>query len=175
MAEIVLGWQEKHRLVYEYAQPYGILVETGLYNGGGATTTIANMHRGEGPLTLYALDISRGNVDKARAAGVQAFQGDSAVMLPQLLERIQRPACFWLDAHTASEGDEEDHSPLMAELDAILAWPHAAASTVLVDDLRMYGREGWPSLKEILLALGFPFLCLWGLQESDDILRLTPR
>lgn len=169
MVEVVLGWQEKHALVLEYARPYGVLVETGIYNGGGATTTIAGNHPGE--LALWAIDISRGNVDKARAAGVEAFEGDSSVMLPQLLERVDGPCCFWLDAHTASEAGEEDHSPLMAELDAVLAWPHARASTVLIDDLRMYGRDGWPTLEHVRVKV----LNVWVREERDDIMRLTPR
>ncbi len=174
----VLGFQEKHALVYQYARPYGVVVETGLYNGGGASTTIAKAHP---DMVCYAIDRQAANVDAARRAGVLAWLGDSGLVLQRLLKTLDRPACFWLDAHDASEGEEVDSSPLLDELHTIMAWPHAEASTVLVDDLRMYGRPGWPTMTAIRSAVGVGNLDMvprrsyaWDYLEWDDVLRLTP-
>jgi hypothetical protein len=172
MEVTVLQQSEKHRLVLEYAQPYGVLVETGLWNGQGATAT-AKEQRPE--LACYAIDIAEKNVIRVRLRGVAAWTGDSGVLLPRLLAPIERPACFWLDAHSATEGDDylaAHPSPLLAELHAILAWPHADRSTVLVDDLRLLGAPGWPARSELAeLDLGVR----WHAEDADDILRLTPR
>lgn len=165
---------DKHAMVHSYAQPYRVLVETGLCNRQGATITHAAEFR------CYAIDLQRENVTAAREAGVQAFEGDSALLLPQLLARLKEPACFYLDAHCVSEAGEEDTSPLLAELAAILDWPYAEESTVLIDDLRMMGRDGWPSVEDVRRAMRFQVggglvISVWHREERDDVMRLTPR
>lgn len=167
----LLGWQEKHELVYGYAEPYGVLVETGLWNGAGASTALA------GRLSCYVIDVDPENTRAAWAAGVVAYTGSSAALLGPLLcaQALNRPVCFWLDAHYVVEGDEflaEHPCPLLGELAAIRAWPHAAGSTVLIDDVRMLGSPGWPSHSELTDVL---VECPWTFEERDDILRLTPR
>ena len=165
----VLNQGEKHSLVLSHAAPYGILVETGLWAGGGATTSLVGQID-----RCYAIDAQHDNVIAARESGVEAFEGDSAIMLPQLLERLDRPACFWLDAHYVVEGDEflaAHPCPLLVELAAIQAWPYARESTVLIDDLRMMGSPGWPPIEHVRVKVSG----WWLIEESGDIMRLTPR
>ena len=109
----------------------------------------------------------------ARARGFDVRTGDSAYLLPMLLASRNGPAFFWLDAHLVEEAYEENSSPLDAELAAILAWPHAAGSVVLIDDVRMMGREGWPAVRGVL-EQAYVRPGHWAMEVKDDILRLTP-
>lgn len=166
-----LGPQEKHALIGKHARPYGVLVETGLWNGGGASTSYA------GELACYAIDMDGGNVAAANLAGVRAWEGDSGILLAHVLTVVDRPCCLWLDAHYAVEGgDTLEHvrahpCPLLDEIEAVQTWGHGPASTVLIDDVRCFGSPGWPSLDEVTEALG----ATWDLELFDDILRCMPR
>lgn len=170
---VTLNQFEKAELVWGYARRYGVLVETGLWNGGGVSTQL--QARG---LQCFAIDLDPANVRAARKWDVRAFCGDSSELLRSLLQLtfLQRPACFWLDAHFVAGLDEpaawERHPcPLLDELAAIQGWPYAAASTVLVDDMRLLGSPGWPSRAGLDFALGNG----WQAAEEADVLRLTPR
>lgn len=142
------------------------MIETGLYAGNGS-----GMQMGVLLDTYIALDIDPEQVASAQARGYTAVAGDSADTLAGVLATVSGPALFWLDAHLVSEYDEENASSLMGELDAILAWPHHATSVVLIDDLRMCGRQGWPTVQEIRDKVGD----IWQREEAADIMRLTPR
>lgn len=162
---MVLGWQEKHRLVLEHARPYGVLVETGLWRGMGASVALSAQ------LECWAIDLDPANVETASGEGVRALLGDSALVLPRVLRALSGPACFWLDAHLL-EGDErwgEVRCPLLDELAALVQWEHGLASTVLVDDVRLFDQPGYPSMDEVRMLAAWPEA--WWL---DDILRLVP-
>ena len=68
MSVPLLNQGEKHALVLSYAAPYGILVETGLWAGNGATTSLVN-----NIARCYAIDAQHENVIAARERGVEAF------------------------------------------------------------------------------------------------------
>lgn len=73
-------------------------------------------------------------------SNVKLHQGDSADVLPLILEKIDQPATFWLDGHYSS-GDTakgSTFSPIMAELDCIAAHP-IKTHTILIDDIRQCG------------------------------------
>lgn len=168
---VELGPQEKHALVRSYALPYGVLVETGLWNGGGASTTLAH------EIECYAIDPDHKNVAEALRAGVHALMGDSGKELGLLLSGLERPCCLWLDAHYAVlGGDSLEHvlahpCPLLDEIMAVSMWKHGASSTVLIDDVRCLGSPGWPSLDEVTEALGDT----WVVSLLDDVLRCEPK
>jgi len=123
-------------------------------------------------LDEYAvIDIDPKQVLAASAKGFDAWLGDSAERLPDILRMLSDPVLFWLDAHLVAEASEINSSSLMGELDAILGWPHARQSVVLIDDLRMMGREGWPTIEHVRVKVGN----VWVREEKDDMMRLTPR
>lgn len=166
----VLGWQEKATLLAEYFDRYGpfrFVVETGIYNGQGSCFQF------EDRAEVVAVEADDESAAKARAAGHDVRTGDSAVLLPALLASRDAPVLFWLDAHPTTD-DDTSTTPLLAELDAILHWPHAAQSVVLVDDVRLMGREGWPHLNYIIARIPVSARPLWHLHNQDDIFRLTP-
>lgn len=124
----------------------------------------------------FVVDNDPRNCSAARGNDPSAtvVDGDSGSVLPLILADLDSSALFWLDAHSwvgPEFGDNPPGSPLLAELDAILAWPHAATSVVLVDDLRLMDPPllGWPTLASILSRTA-----IWECEEADDILRLTP-
>jgi hypothetical protein len=183
----LLNQQQKTELLRSYGIAYElrILVETGLWNGHGSGMPIAR-----GFDRYVAVDAQQANWQRAKDAGFEAHFGSSAIVLPYLLgrranmmrepaERLDRnPALFWLDAHYVVEGDDflaANPSPLLAELRAILEWPHAPRSVVLVDDVRMLGAPGWPTRDEIAATLDTFGDNPWEAREVDDVLRLVPQ
>jgi hypothetical protein len=144
----------------------GEIVETGLYNGNGSGMQMLDL------IDRYiAIDIDPRQCEAAQGKGAIAYVGDSAEVLPRILTLLHRPALFWLDAHLVAEAGQVNSSSLMGELDAILAWPHHRESVILIDDLRMMGREGWPSVEHVRVRVANS----WIREEREDIMRLTPR
>lgn len=149
----------KALLLCELAEQHGLrtLVETGIYQGQGSG--------------LMALE--RGLVDRyividtdpaMREQGAETWCGDSGALMPHVLRDIHAPALFWLDAH------EPDSCPLLAELDAITAWPYAAQSVLAIDDLRMMEDVGWPTRALLEERLEHR----WVTYERGDILICEP-
>jgi len=69
------------------------------------------------------------------------INGDSAVELKKLLEIIDEPICFWLDAHSGAQqyarGDQD--VPLLAELDLIKNH-HVKEHIIAIDDAHLFGK-----------------------------------
>ena len=75
-----------------------------------------------------------------REPRVTALCGSSADLLPPLVDSLDAPATFWLDAHGyAGDGSLGTPSPLLAELDAI-ARSDIRTHTILIDDFNVFGR-----------------------------------
>jgi len=169
---------EKRAVIRHYLERYElrVMVETGLYQGRGSGMEMHDLVD-----TLYLIDNDPANCTSARTNDTNAIvvDGDSATVLPGLLAGLRSPALFWLDAHSwvgEEFGDDPLPSPLLTELDGILAWPHAAQSVVLIDDIRQMADQplvqpGWPSLEDLRAKVGD----VWARDERDDILRLTPK
>ena len=88
--------------------------------------------------------------------GVEVLLGDAQKLIPEIARQVADPAMIWLDGHFSGgvTGVGEQVEPALAILDAFAASPPARGSTVLVDDLRMFGCEPdpWPSLHGLLAA-----------------------
>lgn len=112
---------------------------------------------------------------------VTCLQGDSGVVLPEVLRHLERPALLWLDGHW-SGGDTahgEEDTPILAELEAAFAAVDAkqVRHVILVDDARLfegmshYGEHDWPhvdAVKTLAEVNGYRYECV------DDIIRLYP-
>lgn len=162
----------KWRTIRRYAREYGLrtLVETGTYRG----ETVAALR----PLFDQVITIELDDALHAAAArrfandaGIDVLHGDSGELLPEVLERLDEPALFWLDGHwsggvTARAGED---TPLRRELRALFtdSQPHV----VLIDDAREAGRGDYPSISEVAsLAAEHRYRC----EVAIDILRVTP-
>lgn len=74
---------------------------------------------------------------------MKILEGDSGVLVPQVVAQLDRPALFWLDAgYYGVDLTKGDLSRLLTELRAILSSP-VRDHVVLMDDARMFvGTEG---------------------------------
>ncbi len=168
--EADLAYADKGKVLRDYFDRYGpftFVVETGIWNGHGSCEQFQT------EAEVVAIEVDDERAALGRANGIDCRTGDSAALLPQLLASRNKPALFWLDAHLVAEADEPNHSPLMDELAAIREWRHASGSVLLIDDVRMMGRDGWPSAKQVIdyLAERCPW---WDRELRDDILRAVP-
>lgn len=111
----------------------------------------------------------------AARSNVTLLLGDSGQRLPQLLKGISIPILFWLDGHyssglTASAGT---HTPISAELKAILSHP-IKRHVILIDDARYFdGTNGYPHLDDLLRVIREDGS--YRAEVSTDIIRLVPR
>jgi hypothetical protein len=133
----------KERAVLRLRSEFGlkVLVETGT-QFGQMVMAVRNHFR-----EIYSIELDQRRHEAARRhfagdAHIHLLQGDSAVMLPRLLQSISEPCLFWLDAHSES-------SPLTAELTTIFR--HSVRNhVILIDDAHAFDGHVWsPTLAEI--------------------------
>jgi hypothetical protein len=166
----------KQEVVRGHARRYSlkIMIETGTFLGDMIAAT-RGMFDG-----MYSIELSEQLHQRAVRAfegdpGVTLMQGDSATVLPQLLERITRPCLFWLDAHysgwVTSRGVCD--TPIMQELTHILRHP-VPGHVILIDDARHFtGSNGYPTLSELrdhAMQIRPDLACV----VERDIIRLLP-
>jgi len=85
--------------------------------------------------------------DQIESGQIELWIGDSAKMLDNILQRIDEPVTFWLDAHGGAGGGVGTVCPLMKELEQI-ATHSINTHTILIDDRRMFGKVWGVGLKE---------------------------
>lgn len=165
----------KTRAVAEYARRHeiGVLIETGTFEG-----EMARKCR-EAFREIHTIELDAGLAERAarrlgRWPWIHVHTGDSATVLPPLLERIEEPVLFWLDGHYSGEGTAHGakETPLGEEIEAIAA-RRRPGDVVLVDDARLLGTGAYPTVEAIRarLADAHPG---YRLALSDDILRWEP-
>lgn len=91
---------------------------------------------------------------------IHLYQGDSGRILPEILLKVDRPALIWLDAHLIPDipswkklpiAKPDPPTPVLSELEAIRRSSKKLRHLVLVDDASSFtGRDGWPSLMELV-------------------------
>ena len=137
-------------LRYQRARRFTTFVETGTFTGEMVEAMRPHFRR---VISIeMAADIHHGARRRfASDPHVELLLGDSAVVLPRLLEQIREPALFWLDGHFMGAGTARSHedSPVRHELSALLA--HAVRGhLVLIDDARLFdGSAGYPAISEL--------------------------
>lgn len=83
--------------------------------------------------------------------GIRFHHGDSATLLPEILESYQEPVCVYLDAHWyPSKGVVGQYAfPLWRELAILASRPYP--DIVVVDDVHSFGRaEPTPEWKDVV-------------------------
>jgi len=163
----------KEIVVKAYAARYGIetFVETGTFRGAMVQAVISSFKE------IYSIELDPMLHAEARQrfesfSHIHILDGHSAVRLGQLIEIIDKPTLFWLDAHYSGAGTARgnEDTPILEELSIIAAHPYP--DVILIDDARLFGENGWPSLELIQNAIN-PARML--LTVEDDIIRLEPR
>lgn len=123
--------------------PVRIFVETGTFHGESLKFALGlpfhEWHSVELSADLYAA----AQVRFASTAGLTVYHGDSAVVLPGILDDLREPAMFWLDAHycflDSARGPKD--CPLVEEVEAIARHERNTGleHVVLVDDYHILG------------------------------------
>jgi hypothetical protein len=124
----------------EFKKDNRYFVETGSYRGDGIQLALE-----AGYEKIRSIDISHGNIlfCSSRFAlpdpkkNIRLHEGDSAVILGDLIADINEPITFWLDSHWQMTEDEpkgENPFPLLKELEQI-AQHNIKTHTILIDDI----------------------------------------
>jgi hypothetical protein len=142
----------KRALLRDVARQYDlrVLVETGTYMGETAWALRRDLDRIE-TIELEPTLARLARIRFKNVPGVRVHEGDSASVLPGILDTLTEPALFWLDAHPSTDRTAHDTPiPLRAELAAIGG--HAIGGhVVMIDDLQYLGTPGYPTLEELAL------------------------
>jgi hypothetical protein len=149
----------KQRTVEEYARRYGlrILVETGTYYG----EMVAAMRRRFNEIYSVEFDSAlarRAQKKFSRWPHVHILEGDSQRVVPELLQSLDHPALFWLDAgYYGWAGLQGDKQRLTSELEAVLGH-RVKDHVILMDDARgLNGENGAPTVAELKQRLESQF------------------
>lgn len=166
----------KQMIVRRYGRKYRlpILVETGTRFGDMLLGVQNDFER------IYSIELLPELVRKARArfahsGHIEIIQGDSGRELKSLLERIDRPALFWLDSHFGDVGPfrRESETPIVAELTHILDAPDLG-HVILIDDARYFGtKQAYPSLDELRSLVQGRRAA--EIRVRDDAIRITSK
>jgi hypothetical protein len=166
----------KQRTVREYGKRYNLrtLIETGTYYGEMVAAVKDDFDR------IYSIEFDpelarRAARRFARDKRIQILEGDSRVVLPEVLKSVSEPALFWLDAGYWGWADlARDPERLSAEAEAILSHP-VKSHVILMDDARMLnGQHGALTIAELQsrVAARYPDRRF---EVLHDIVRITPR
>jgi len=143
---------EKREYMSYWAKRAGFktFVETGTYLGKTAKHISAFVDR------CHTIELSQGLYEAAKEAlapyeNITLYQGDTAIILPAILEKLDEPALFWLDAHYSAgpTAGAEARAPIETELGTIFRHP-VKDHVVLIDDAREFiGMNGYPTIKRL--------------------------
>jgi len=118
-----------------------IFIETGTYKGDGVKLALK---AGFDIVCSIEIDLKRCQENMVRFKdnnNVFLYHGDSSVVLNEILNEIDEPCTFWLDAHYDYDGSTrgKELTPIRTELDIICN--HSIKNhVILIDDLRDFDR-----------------------------------
>jgi hypothetical protein len=131
-----------------------VMVETGTYYG---QTVEAMLRRFK---CIYTIELApdlweMANEKFERFSHVHVMRGNSADILPKIINEITERCLFWLDGHFSGVGTARGpmDSPIAGELAAIRR--HALKNhVILIDDARLFnGTNGYMTLQETFCIL----------------------
>jgi hypothetical protein len=120
---------------------------------------------------------------------VECHFGPANTVLATILQTIDEPVLFWLDAHwfPALSASDAPQCPLLSELDVLAQWPWTRLSAILIDDAHLFGippdfdqgargyrPQEWPTHVDLVAMLVDTLRCRAPV-VIDDILVVTPR
>jgi hypothetical protein len=146
-----------------HAEHYGVrfFVETGTYMGDTVAAVSPLFDR---CWTIeFSNELHRRARDRFAGSNVECLNGDSGIVIRQILQVLPGQTLFWLDAH-ASGGVTADagYDPLVAELTSIFDRPET--HVVLVDDASN-------RLEVVRRLAGERYSC----SLRNEIIRVVPR
>lgn len=166
MGNVTFGVPEDLAIDLKRALNANVFIETGTYKGNTALWASKNFKQ----VYTIEFDEHRFNKTVARISNMENvenigfIQGNSKDALKGVLDHIDEPIIFWLDAHGLYAGNMtlEDEIPLMQELQNIFEWKKRTNKecAILIDDARLflnpppidkgYHPEYWPTYPDIV-------------------------
>ena len=98
----------------------------------------------------FSQHAKKANID---VSNVKMWGGDSALMLPQMLDLLNDRCVFWLDAHISggsTVGSRDYETPIIKELNVIAA--HSIKDhVIIIDDIQgcFESNNSWPDIREV--------------------------
>jgi hypothetical protein len=144
--------QEKREFLCELLQRHriSVFVETGTHLGYTAEAMAPHVSRCV-TVELDSVLYEEARRRLAHFANVEILHGDSTDMLPEILQTIDTPALFWLDAHYSGGRTAKGKlaSPIESELGMIFDHP-IKSHVIAIDDARDFlGVGGYPSISQL--------------------------
>lgn len=162
----------KQKTVRDIGRNSGIdtLVETGTFEGDMVAAMLDSF------CEIHSIELFEEYYQRAvqrfrQHPNVFLYEGDSGVVIAEVLKKINKPVVFWLDGHYSGEatGKAAKETPIIQELEAIAGHRFAAEHIILIDDAHCFtGKGDYPTLdglKEIAKAAGYSDFSL-----SDNII-----
>ena len=136
-----------------------VLIESGTYLGGTVEHFIPHAERIVSVEIDPALHV-RAAEHFAPFPHVEIVLGDAAEHVPRIVSRLDLPPLVYLDGHYsgAGTGRGEEFEPAATIVGRIAAAGVPPGTTIVVDDLRIFGRDAEaPTLEQLLAAVGASF------------------
>ena len=141
-----------HDEIIRLSKRYDIrnFIETGTYSGNTVYGVKDAFNK------IYSIELSEQIFHLVRDRfkkyqHIEILNGDSSIVLQEILPLINEPAIFWLDAHYSSGGTSKGlmHTPVLDEIDMILN--HKIDNhIILIDDMKDFnGENDYPTLKAL--------------------------
>jgi hypothetical protein len=167
----------KGDLLMELASKYklDILVETGTYLGDMVAALISSFKH------IYSVELDHELTVNARRRFVNQphvtiMEGDSAKVLPNLLQQLSGNTLFWLDGHysggVTAKGETE--TPITLELKAILS-SNIPNFVIAIDDANLFNgfTRDYPTIDEIKKICNQLRKCKLEVRNNIIIVTLT--
>jgi len=164
----------KQQVVIDYIKRFRpeVFIETGTYKGRMVYAVQPHIKE------VYSIEVDETHYRKAwrkfaSYPNIHILQGQSGDVLPKILNNINKPCLFWLDAHwsggSTAKGDME--TPIMQEMECILNHTRAGERVILIDDARLFtGENDYPTI-ESLKSFILDICPCWIFEVKDDIIR----
>lgn len=165
----------KQQVVIEYLKKFGLrtFIETGTYKGKMVYAVMPYVD------TIYSIELDSVHCHRAqeRFAGypnIHIIHGQSGEVLPKVLNNIEKPCLFWLDAHWSggSTTKGQTNTPIMQEMSCIFNHARTDEHVILIDDARCFtGENDYPKLQTLQNSV-LDTHPSWICEVKDDIIRI---
>lgn len=144
--------KREHLLEIFRERGHTLLIESGTYLGDTVAFFVPHAQR------IVSVEVEPSLYEDARRRfegepRVELILGDALDIVPQLVQMADAPPLLWLDGHFSGgvTGRGAEIEPAGTILHRLGRIPTPAGTTVVIDDLRLFGRDPeFPTLDELL-------------------------
>ena len=144
--------KRRHLLALLRSRGHDTVVESGTYRGDTVAYLASHARR----VVSVELDATLFQAAKTRfesTPGVEIRWGDALEEIPKIVEALDSPPIVWLDGHfsgvgTASGREPEPAASILQRLGPVTP----IGSTIVIDDLRLFGTPEYADLYDLISA-----------------------